>query len=404
MSPFNTRYLQETVARKAFSSRVRVVSLPRWMSEMMIHSALIMDNSEAIFYHEPEIMYNILMKDLKKSLRGLTDWFHENQRVLPWREDPTVYRVWVSEIMLQQTQVKTVVPYYEKFLGRFPTLESLASSTEEEVMLYWAGLGYYSRARNLRRAAIEVKEAGKFPDDREGWLALPGVGEYTAGAVLSIALNRPEAILDANVKRVIARVFRPGGKAKTERDKSVFWELSGKMVRTAYQQGIEPRVTNQALMEIGALLCSVKAPECGRCPLSGICLSLRKGEPEYYPSKSIKKIIRMKETVYALTDLEGRVLLTNQGNRWRKGLWDLPSTMPTVRNIRKKKEPSAVLKDRYTVTNHVIERSCRVYFVNVQGCSVTGNGCRWVNPKDPEVAVGSPAKRLLKMIDALQKQ
>lgn len=333
-------------------------------------------------------------KALNGALKGLAVWFGKNSRILPWRSDPSVYRVWVSEIMLQQTTVKAVIPFYEKFLERFPTLESLASASLDDVLLYWAGLGYYSRARNLHRAAQTVSKNG-YPADRAGWLELPGVGEYTAGAVLSIAMNKPEALLDANVKRVISRLKRFGAVSPEKKGfKNKYWDFSGDLVRTADALGIEPRVTNQALMELGALVCRVKEPGCDLCPLSGICLSCQKGDPEYNPPKSRVEKIHLRETVYSLMDDRGRVLLTNRGNRWRKGLWDFPGKLQPGQ-IAKNRKPSRSLKIRYTVTNHIIERRCLVFGKIPSKSGKAPSGYRWVDLKNPLVALGAPAKRLL---------
>lgn len=333
------------------------------------------------------------MKGMKKALVKLSEWFGKNKRILPWRSDPSVYRVWVSEIMLQQTQVATVVPYFNRFLRRFPTLEKLASASQEDVMLHWAGLGYYSRARNLHCAARMVNQAGKYPRDREGWLALPGVGEYTAGAVLSIALNRPEAILDANVKRVIARLERFGApSAGKKADKNEYWAFSEMLVKSADKAGVKPRVTNQALMELGALVCRAKEPQCGNCPLSGICLSYKNSDAEYVPQKKRMRYVFMKETVHAVMDGKGRVLLTDRGNRWRKGLWDFPLEKPPVPGIKRK--PSWDMKIRYVVTNHKVERKCLAYVA--QGSKkIIPAGYRWVSIGRPSVAMGAPGKKLI---------
>ena len=146
--------------------------------------------------------------ELAKIFKEFGAWFERQQRVLPWRDQPTLYRVWVSEIMLQQTQVITVVPYFERFIAKFPDVHALARATEAEVTAQWAGLGYYSRARNLRKGAIAIEAEGRFPATRAEWLEIPGVGDYTAGAILSIAQNLPEPILDGNVERVLSRVRR----------------------------------------------------------------------------------------------------------------------------------------------------------------------------------------------------
>ncbi len=147
------------------------------------------------------------MSKFLMSLKSLERWFESQKRILPWRNLPSVYRVWISEVMLQQTQVVTVVPYFEKFVAKFPTVEDLAMAPEADVMQLWAGLGYYSRARNIHKTAKMINKQGQFPKTKEEWLDMPGVGPYTAGAILSIAENLPEPILDVNVERVLSRVW-----------------------------------------------------------------------------------------------------------------------------------------------------------------------------------------------------
>jgi len=177
-------------------------------------------------------------------LNQMAGWFERQQRILPWRENPDTYRVWISEIMLQQTQVVTVIPYFEKFIARFPTVQALAQAPEEDVLLHWAGLGYYSRARNIHRAAKIIDQAGCFPSTREGWLEIPGVGHYTAGAILSISLNQPEAILDGNVERVLSRARRVSRMKGDSFYKERLWRLSRIVVERAFDLKIPPRAAN----------------------------------------------------------------------------------------------------------------------------------------------------------------
>ena len=226
-----------------------------------------------------------------RHLIALGRWFERQKRVLPWRDAPTPYRVWVSEIMLQQTQVVTVVPYFERFMASFPTVERLAAASEDAVMKHWAGLGYYSRARNLHRAAqgVVTDSGGAFPADREGWESIPGVGPYTAGAILSIAYEKPEAILDGNVERVVSRfrtVTRAGGDSFY---KQRLWRLSGLGVRQAASAGVSPSVFNQALMELGATVCTPKNPRCELCPVAEGCRARAMATHEAFPPKKARK-------------------------------------------------------------------------------------------------------------------
>jgi A/G-specific adenine glycosylase len=290
-----------------------------------------------------------------KILQSLGKWFERQKRSLPWREDPSVYRVWVSEIMLQQTQVVTVIPYFEKFIAKFPTVQKLARANEQEVMQHWAGLGYYSRARNLHLGAKQIALRKKFPETRLGWLDIPGVGEYTAGAILSIALDQPEAILDGNVERVISRMHQ------LERDKKKLWAISREWVEAAFKNKIRPSVWNQALMELGATICTPKSPKCNLCPVSTGCLSFKKGTQDQYPPKKPKKEWKeIKEEIYFYFDRKGHVLLQkNDGHQWRKGLWD---------GLRKKMNPDLLkfkklgtVKTKHIVTRHKIERTSHIY-------------------------------------------
>jgi A/G-specific adenine glycosylase len=199
-----------------------------------------------------------------KFRRRLLAWYVRNRRELPWRLDPKPYHIWISEIMLQQTRVSTVIPYYRKFLERFPDVGSLAAASEEEVLAHWAGLGYYSRARNLLRAARIVLSQyhGVFPARIEEVGQLPGIGRYTAGAICSIAFNRPEPIVDGNVRRVLSRIC---GFRKPRPD-SFFWSMASELVTPHRASEF-----NQALMEIGALICTPSDPKCSECPVFGLC-------------------------------------------------------------------------------------------------------------------------------------
>ena len=221
--------------------------------------------------------------------RRLLRWYEQARRDLPWRGQQDAYRIWVAETMLQQTRVQTVVPYYQRFLESYPRVEDLARAPREQVLSLWSGLGYYRRAENLWRAAQIIcrEHRGRFPRDRETALKLPGVGPYTAGAVLSQAYGLPEAILDGNVKRVLARLF-----CVAEVDTSwerAFWTLLNELVRRPY---IVPRIRefNQALMELGALVCMPRQPSCEVCPFGGFCEARRAGVQEEVPqaAKSVQ--------------------------------------------------------------------------------------------------------------------
>ena len=225
-------------------------------------------------------------RELVPFRKALLGWFRQFQRDLPWRQTKDPYCIWLSEIMLQQTRVAVVIPYYERFLDRFPDVHALANATEEEVLHLWSGLGYYSRARNLRRAARQIvaKHAGKFPEAAEDLLALPGIGIYTAAAILSIAFGKKFAVLDGNVARVLARL----GAIRGDVRESQSWQvLQGRA--NSYLDPVSPGDWNQAMMELGATLCSPKSPQCLLCPVAKSCEGRKLGIAESLPEKRQKR-------------------------------------------------------------------------------------------------------------------
>ncbi len=343
------------------------------------------------------------MQKSKESLFKLTEWFNINARILPWRNNPSPYHVWVSEIMLQQTTVAVVTPYFERFIFRFPSVDSLAKAHLDEVLRFWAGLGYYSRAKNLHRAAGIVARNGVFPQSREEWLKLPGVGEYTAGAVLSIAFNKPEPVLDANIKRVISRLRM----LKTGTNKKIFWNWSRLIVDCAYKHKIPPGIINQALMELGALVCVGRNPFCLKCTLSGICKAYKADEVNNYPGKIKKRWVKVHEKVYCFISGGNKVLLEQKINsRWRKGLWDFPVEIPDIFIKQALRQKPAVFKSFYTVTNHKIEREHHIYHINDQNEALK-NPLKWIplsSVDNPAVAVGSPVRKSLALINDFIKK
>jgi len=240
---------------------------------------------------------------------------------LPWQQQDA-YRVWLSEIMLQQTQVSTVIPYYQNFLRRFPELGDLADASVDEVLQHWQGLGYYARARNLHKAAVMIRDQhrGRFPDDIEALEALPGIGRSTAGAILSFAFGQHWPILDGNVKRVLARCFRvPGWYGQSETLKRL-WQLSE--ILTPVQ---DTAVFNQAMMDIGSMICLKSKPKCEACPLKDLCASYRHHSQAEFPHKKPKRAKPQRNTLMLLHRHDERILL------WRRppsgiwgGLWSLP--------------------------------------------------------------------------------
>lgn len=254
--------------------------------------------------------------------QAVLGWFSQHGRKdLPWQQDPTPYRVWVSETMLQQTQVATVAPYFETFLAAFPDVGSLAAAPLDEVLRLWAGLGYYARARNLHKAAQLVAASGGFPDNVEDWCALPGVGRSTAGAVLSIACGAGAPILDGNVKRVLCRFHAIDGWPGDSKVAAELWRLSERYTPTG-----QAAAYTQAMMDLGATLCTRRQPACARCPLAAHCLALREGRTAELPAPKPRQALPAKHCVLLVARRsDGAVWLERRPpvGIWG-GLWSLP--------------------------------------------------------------------------------
>jgi A/G-specific adenine glycosylase len=238
---------------------------------------------------------------------NLLRWFRKHRRDLPWRRSRDPYRIWIAEVMLQQTRIAAVVPYYDRFLGRFPTVGSLARARQDSVLKLWSGLGYYSRARNLHRAAQEIVAAhkGKFPTDLYDALKLPGIGRYTAAAVLSIAYDVPLAVLDGNVARVLARLGAVHGDLRAPSR----WKLLASKAQDLLAQEA-PGGWNQAVMELGETICTPRSPQCEICPIAFACRARKLGLTESIPAPRKKRApVRQKIAAAILRDPRGRTLL-----------------------------------------------------------------------------------------------
>ena len=264
------------------------------------------------------------MTILKQLPDPLLAWYRTNARDLPWRRTADPYRIWVSEIMLQQTRVAAVLDYYDRFLAAFPTVEALAAAPEERLMKLWEGLGYYSRARNLQKAARIIAASGTFPNTYRELLALPGIGEYTAGAIASAAFGRREAAVDGNVSRVVMRLT------------DCWDDIADPKVKRSIRQQIQEilpetetdmRVFNQATMELGATVCVPNgAPRCDACPAAGLCLGRLHGTAKHLPVKAGKKSRRIEEKTVLLLLRGGTVALRKRPpTGLLAGLWEFPN-------------------------------------------------------------------------------
>jgi A/G-specific adenine glycosylase len=254
--------------------------------------------------------------------KKLLDWYAQNARQLPWRGHPDAYAVWVSEIMLQQTRVEAVLPYFERWMDRFPSVSDLAAATEQEVLALWEGLGYYSRARNLHKAARLVAEqhGGQLPRDLSALRSLPGIGRYTAAAIASMAFGLDVATLDGNLKRVFARLFDVEEPADTPGGEQRLWALA--------EENLPPGRAgdyNQALMDLGATICLPKNPRCLLCPLVDLCQARARGVQEFRPVQRPKKEIPHYTVTAAVIQRNGRVLLAKRPAKGLLGgLWEFP--------------------------------------------------------------------------------
>jgi A/G-specific adenine glycosylase len=279
-------------------------------------------------------------KSLDAFRRRLLGWFRANRRAHPWRLDRNDYRIWLAEVMLQQTRIAAVIPYYEKFLARFPDVKSLADAAEQDVLRLWAGLGYYSRARNLQQAAREMvaRHGGKFPRGFAAALALPGIGRYTAAAVLSIAFDAPHAVLDGNVARVLARLDAVRGDLRAP--------LRWKKLEATAQTLLAPEAPgdwNQALMELGETICTPKSPRCDECPVALWCEARKRGLVDSIPAPR-KKPTGVKQRIAAavLLDARGRTLLVRDPGAHDGVLFSRMWQFPAVEFT---KNPAAALAD-----------------------------------------------------------
>jgi len=263
------------------------------------------------------------MNDRAAIAERILEWFAEKRRDLPWRDTANPYFIWVSEVMLQQTQVDTVIPYYHRFLSRFPTVESLAEASLQEVLKAWENMGYYARARHLHAAAREIAGSmdGRVPSTYEELIGLPGIGSYTASAILSFAFGERRPAVDGNTRRVVCRLFSIQDSVDQPKTKKRILDLATDMISS-----VDPAGFNHAVMDLGATVCTPRNPSCPICPVQGACLAFEQGNQEALPVTRKKKPIPHKHmTAGIVTDGQGRLLIIQRPNRGLLGgLWKFP--------------------------------------------------------------------------------
>lgn len=345
----------------------------------------------------------------------LLDWYAIHKRELPWRRTHDPYAIWVSEMMLQQTQVATATPYFERWMARFPTVKALSDAPLEEVLKHWQGLGYYARARNLHKAARLICEqhGGIFPNTYDGVLALPGVGRYTAGAICSIALGQDTPIVDANVIRVLCRVFQIPGDPKSPKTLDALWEKAAELLPQGRSGDF-----NQALMELGALHC-LTPPRCTRCPVQNVCGAFQQGQTELFPAFAGKKAFTTQNDVSLWIERAGKFLLIKRPDEglWG-GLYELPRVTATDDETIEQAAARALeglvgakgrVGERLVSLRHgVTTRKITLYAVEVELLDVPDSlvpGLHWATVADLErYPLSSPQAKLLSAIQEHRKQ
>ncbi len=340
--------------------------------------------------------------------RRLLAWYDREQRRLPWRGHPDAYAVWVSEIMLQQTRVETVIPYFERWLQRFPTIQSLANASQQEVLSLWEGLGYYSRARNLHKAAqvVAVDLGGQLPHERAELQKLPGIGAYTAGAIASIAFGRDEAALDGNIRRVLARVFAVRTPARSPAGEKELWDLARRCLPPGRAGDY-----NQALMDLGSALCTPRSPQCLLCPLSEICAGRQLGLQETLPVLAPRPKIPHLTVAAAVVRREGTVLIAQRAQTdLLGGMWEFPGgtledgetlEQALLREIHEELNTVVLIERPFGTYNHAYTHFsvtlhaflCRLTGPEPQ--AIEASQLRWVSP---EALAGFPMGKIDRQI------
>jgi A/G-specific adenine glycosylase len=346
---------------------------------------------------------------VKPLQRALLGWYERTRRTLPWRASRDPYRVWVSEVMLQQTTVKAVTPYFEAFVARFPDVRALAAAAEDEVLAAWSGLGYYQRARNLHRGARRLVERhqGRFPRTLEGALDLPGVGLYTASAVLSIAHGVPLPVVDGNVRRVLARLLALRGPQ---------WRREGPYYNVAQDvlEPSDPGAWNQAVMELGATVCTPRRPACPACPVRAHCLARQQGLVDELPERQPRARPVQVNVAAAVVERSGRVLLVRReegrlmGRMWEvpqtslasRGLADLEPELAARHGLRVAAGP-LLARVRHAITFRRIRVDVHAARLRREPADDPGRYA-WVRPNGIELPVSALTRKILRALDRRQ--
>ncbi|HEY7772605.1 MAG TPA: A/G-specific adenine glycosylase [Marinagarivorans sp.] len=360
----------------------------------------------------------------KSFVKRVLAWYADHGRKhLPWQQDITPYKVWLSEIMLQQTQVDTVIPYFERFISHYPTVSSLAQAPIDHVLHLWTGLGYYARARNLHKAAKAVCDnfGGEFPSTVDELVTLPGIGRSTAGAISSLAFKKPAAILDGNVKRVLARHYAVEGWPGQTATANQLWDIAEALT----PKGASPqdnRAYTQVMMDLGATLCTRSKPKCGECPVAKTCLAHQFGTWAEYPGKKPKKVLPVKHTYMLLLQHNGATLLEERPSSgiWG-GLWSLPefAELDALNTLIKKRWPKLKTLDKPIVHN-TLRHTFSHYHLDITPVTQQASDRQavsepkgkyateleprpelWYNPSSPtSIGLAAPVKKLLAKLKA----
>ncbi len=336
-----------------------------------------------------------MLKDSQKVefQNALLAWFERHKRDLPWRRTSDPYAIWISEIMLQQTRVAAVIPFYERFLKRFPDFRALAAASESDLLAHWAGLGYYHRARNMQRAAQQMCEQGRFPSDYKEIRALPGVGDYTSAAVASIGFHLPFAAVDGNVVRVLSRVLADGTDIGSTTGRKHFAAIADRLLSRA-----QPGDFNQAMMELGATICLPKNPQCLVCPVAQLCGARQTGLQNQFPVKLGRAKSVYEERLLFWIEREEQILLWQRpaNSRLMPGFWELPE-LPQLQDV----EAGSLLGEfRHSITFH----NYRFVVHEAQAPSEIGD-CRWIGRGAlADLPVSTVFRKALRVVPRLQKE